>query len=148
MHVEFYVFEHANHQQTKTALCHLVETWYKNGWRIAILCASPQEMQLLDQLLWTFSDTSFIPHSVATTEHSMSSVRLYVDSSEIKDDLHIIVNLSTQALITVTASHCLVEIVFSDESVQQLARGRYKQYRDHGYQLKTIKMPLANIQSE
>jgi DNA polymerase III subunit chi len=143
MHIEFYVFERANQQEARIALCQLIETWYQNGWHIAILCASIQEIQLLDHLLWTFSDTSFIPHNIATDAELKSPVRLFLNSTDIKDEVPVIVNLSTQALTTLTPSHLLVEIVFSDETVQQLARGRYKQYRDHGYQLKTIKMPLV-----
>jgi DNA polymerase-3 subunit chi len=39
----------------------------------------------------------------------------------------------------------VIEIVFPDPVVQQLARTRYKQYRDQGHEINTIKVKANEI---
>ena len=142
MHVEFYVFEQANQQQAYIGLCQLIEKWYQAKLSVAVLCQTREELALLDQLLWTFNEQSFIPHAVLNTEEKLPPVLLCLDLSQLPDERNVVVNLSSMTLSTHKASRFLAEIVFSEQTVQQLARDRYKQYRDQGLQLKTIKIPL------
>jgi DNA polymerase-3 subunit chi len=145
MHVEFYVFEKANEQQVDVALCHLIEKWYHAQWSVAILCPSIQKAQKLDQLLWSFNDQSFIPHEVVSTADTKAPILLCLDLSTIPQSFDVILNLSETAITTIKPTQMLVEIVFSEHTMQQLARERYKQYRDQGYQLKTIKTPVSKV---
>jgi DNA polymerase-3 subunit chi len=48
-------------------LCRWVERFYEEGKRIQVLAGSSMAAQQLDQLLWTFSQSSFIPHRILTT---------------------------------------------------------------------------------
>jgi len=138
MHVEYYVFEKSNQQQAYLGLCQLIEKWYQEQLKIAILCSSTQDMQLLDQLLWTFNDQSFIPHAALAEQEPIAPVCLCLDSTTLPE-VDVIINLSNIALTSSKPARILVEIVFAEQSMQQLARERYKQYRELGYQLKTIR---------
>lgn len=48
----------------KSLLCRWVEHYYEQGLRAQVLTDSTLAAQSLDQLLWTFSQPSFIPHRI------------------------------------------------------------------------------------
>lgn len=43
-------------------VCALVERLYGEGRRVAVWCADAARAEVLDQYLWTFSQSSFVPH--------------------------------------------------------------------------------------
>lgn len=45
-------------------LCNVVEHFYEAGRKVLVVADSTLSAQHVDQLLWTFSDLSFIPHRV------------------------------------------------------------------------------------
>jgi DNA polymerase III subunit chi len=50
----------------RMALCQQVERFYEEGRRVVVVTDSTLAAQHLDQMLWTFSQPSFIPHRVVT----------------------------------------------------------------------------------
>lgn len=50
--------------EKRKVLCQWVERFYEEGRRILIITDSTQAAQLLDQMLWSFSQSSFIPHRI------------------------------------------------------------------------------------
>lgn len=145
MHVEFYVFENAQEQQINVALCHLVEKWYSERLTVAILCQSIQDAQKLDELLWSFNDQSFVPHELLTPAPTAAPVLLCHDLAALKQPMDVIINLSTSIITAIQPTQFIAEIVFPEQTMQQLARDHYKQYRDLGLQLKTIKTPVSKV---
>ena len=51
-----------NHTPFIKGLASLLETILKKGHKIHIICASKEELEMLDQNLWTHSSLSFLPH--------------------------------------------------------------------------------------
>lgn len=52
--------------EKRKVLCQWVERFYEEGRRIVIVTDSTQAAQHLDQMLWSFSQSSFIPHRILT----------------------------------------------------------------------------------
>jgi DNA polymerase III subunit chi len=50
--------------EQRDLLCRWVEKFYEEGARVQVIAGSTQAAQYLDQLLWTFSQPSFVPHGV------------------------------------------------------------------------------------
>ena len=50
----------------RMALCQQVERFYEKGRRVVVVTDSSLAAQHLDQMLWAFSQPSFIPHGVVT----------------------------------------------------------------------------------
>jgi len=50
--------------EKRKVLCQWVERFYEEGRRILIITDSTQAAQHLDQMLWSFSQSSFIPHRI------------------------------------------------------------------------------------
>lgn len=62
--VDFYQLSSASRQNRNIFLCKLIEKVYLRKHQLYIHCQDQQEAQLLDELLWTYRDTSFIPHNL------------------------------------------------------------------------------------
>jgi len=59
------LFYHLEHRPLDDVLPALVEKTVERGWRAVIQAGSPERVEALDQLLWTFKEGSFIPHGTA-----------------------------------------------------------------------------------
>ncbi len=64
----YFVETRANEQ--RSLLCRWVECLYEAGRRIQVIADSTISAQHLDQLLWTFSQASFVPHRIHTKDAS------------------------------------------------------------------------------
>ncbi|MFP5213574.1 MAG: DNA polymerase III subunit chi [Acidobacteriota bacterium] len=62
-HILYFVETKANEQ--RRLLCRWVERFYEEKKRVQIMADSTMAAQHLDQLLWTYSPGSFIPHRIA-----------------------------------------------------------------------------------
>jgi len=58
-------FYHLQGQPLEKVLPSIVEKSLGKGWRVAIQARSNERLDALDSLLWTYSDTSFLPHGRA-----------------------------------------------------------------------------------
>jgi len=62
--VDFYILSDETGTARALLACRLTEKAWKQGHRVYINTASPQQLADLDDLLWTFRAGSFIPHGV------------------------------------------------------------------------------------
>jgi DNA polymerase-3 subunit chi len=58
-------FYHLQRQPLERALPALVARTLARGWTAAIQAATPERLQALDDLLWTYDDSSFVAHGSA-----------------------------------------------------------------------------------
>ena len=57
------LFYHLERRALEDALPGLVEKTLERGWRALIKCESADRMQAIDNLLWTYSEQTFLPHA-------------------------------------------------------------------------------------
>lgn len=57
------LFYHLERRALEDALPGLVEKTLERGWRALIKCESADRMQTIDNLLWTYSEQTFLPHA-------------------------------------------------------------------------------------
>ncbi|MBB3770283.1 DNA polymerase-3 subunit chi [Angulomicrobium tetraedrale] len=55
-------FYHLQGRPMEAALPQLLEKCLERGWRCVVQAASPERVDALDQLLWSFDEASFLPH--------------------------------------------------------------------------------------
>ena len=92
------LFYHLEQQPLERVLPVLVERTLERGWRAVIQAGSPERLEAVDTLLWTWKEESFLPHGMArdgnaelqpvflTTEEANpngAGVRFLVDGAEI-----------------------------------------------------------------
>ena len=72
--VEFYILE--NDQSREMMACHLVEKAWQQQHRVHIHTESAAQAKKLDEMLWSFSDDSFIPHEIGSHNEKLATVSI------------------------------------------------------------------------
>jgi DNA polymerase-3 subunit chi len=93
-------FYHLDRQPLERVLPVIVAKTLERGWRAVLQATSPERLEALDLLLWTFSEESFIAHGTARDGHpelqavfltldednpNGAQARILVDGAEIAD---------------------------------------------------------------
>jgi len=111
--VDFYVLKSATPKQRWIFACRLAEKAYLSDLKVAILQDDVSNAKLLDDLLWTFNERSFVPHELCLDE---------------KFDL--LVNLTDRLPEGLDRFARVAEIMDADPARLRLGRERFKSYRD------------------
>ena len=139
--VDFYVLGSSGAAARQRFACRLAEKAYRQDNSVLIRVADSQTARLLDDLLWTFRDGSFVPHEITDTESqgSGSPIRIGVDgTAQIESDL--LINLTNNVPGDTSSFARVAEIVTSDEESKSLSRERFVAYRDAGHELESHKL--------
>lgn len=138
MRVDFYILHHHTITQQDYFLCQLVQKAYLRTHQLYIHTQHQQQAQHIDQLLWTFQDTSFIPHQLFIESEQKFDTILpiqigYKNKPGGIDD--ILINLSMEIPPFVNQFKRLIEIVPEDEQSKNIMRQHYRYYRNQNFQL-------------
>ena len=132
--VDFYVLEQPTPRALDLVVCRLAEKAFLQGHRVHVRCASAAHAEALDDLLWTFHDTSFVPHALLGTPEAQQ-VPVVVDAGDgeprAADD--VLINLHPDVAPFFSRFERVIETTGEDEAGRQAARARYRYYRDRGY---------------
>lgn len=104
--------------------------------RVTIMAPDEAVARELDKLMWAIPAIGFLPHCMNSDPLAAETPVLIARNSEmhLHDDL--LINLGVHPPISFSRFKRVVEIVsMSDHSDKQLARGRFRFYKDRGYQL-------------
>lgn len=140
--LEFHVLESTQHAAW-LHVCRLLAKFYQQNRQVYVYTQTDKEAEKLDALLWTFQDDAFIPHELFSKSTGLK-IQLGEQAAPLSQD-DVLINLNTALPPFYTQFKQVVEIVFSDPNVQQLARERYKQYRDHGLDITTHKIKANHL---
>lgn len=138
--VDFYVLETESAQKSWFFACGLVEKHYAAQQKIYLYTETPEEAARLDALLWTFKEESFLPHAIYQAGDA-NPPAIQIGYQEITPShQQVLINLCTTVPRFANQFEHIIEIVFTEPLVQQLARKRYRHYRDSGFTLNTHKL--------
>ncbi len=136
--VDFYILTAAaNHQGRARFACRLVEKAWQQGYRVFIHTCSGGEAQQIDDLLWTFRPESFVPHAIATDTGNADLPVLVGAGCEPALPLDLLVNLGDVVPTYYHRFDRLAEIVEPTEEQREIARSRYRHYREQGCSLRS-----------
>lgn len=132
--VDFYLLAAADPRARLTTACRLAEKACDQGLRVAVRTASPSETAEVDELLWTFSDRSFVPHAVWPAEPAVAEQTPVLIASGALPDSHcdVLINLASEGPAEPTRFARICEIVGSDEDLKRRARVRWRSYSEAG----------------
>ena len=143
--VDFYVLKSTAPKERRTFACRLAEKAYLRNMSVVILGASAEEAKAMDELLWTFSDGSFVPHRYlegAQPEAVPEPVRLTADL-EGAGGADLLVNLSDRLPLDLARYARIAEIIDADPERRRLGRERFKSYRERKLALETHQLDDA-----
>ena len=132
--VDFYPLGGPDRRARLVTACRLAEKAYDQGLRVAVRTASAAETAEFDELLWTFSDRSFVPHVVWPTEPDVVAATPVVVGSANLPATHrdVLINLAPDAPADFSAYARICEVVGGDEDARKAGRLRWRTYRDAG----------------
>jgi len=132
--VDFYLLGGGEPRDRLRTACRLAEKAYEQGLAVTLRAASPGEAVELDELLWTFSDRSFVPHAVWPLDAELAAESpVLVTGGELPPSHRdVLVNLAADLPDAVPGYGRILEIVAADEESKSLARARWRRYREAG----------------
>lgn len=137
--VDFYLLSDSGSGARLRTACRLAEKAYDQGLRVLVRAPDAAESAELDELMWTFSDRSFIPHCIWPQDRAVAGRTPVLIANGSGPDTHrdVLVNLGSDPPDGYTDYGRVLEIVGADEESRRQARGRWRTYRDGGARLES-----------
>jgi DNA polymerase-3 subunit chi len=134
--IDFYILNETPAEYLRT-VCRLIDKAFQQKHQVYVQANSSQEAKVLDDLLWTFRDDSFIPHDILE-KNAPATVPIQIGFDIIpKHHKDILLNLSPEAPEFFTQFKRVLEIVPNDDGARKISRKKFKLYRDKSCELKT-----------
>jgi len=131
--IDFY-FHVENKLQTA---CSLSAKAYARGMRVLAFCPNAEASGKFSRLLWSTPAVSFVPHCAPDDPLAdVTPVIVDHDGSSLLHD-QVLINLRDEWPPFFSRFQRLIEIVSLDEEDRRTARGRFKFYRDRGYEIQS-----------
>ena len=138
--VDFYIIKDRNPDARLTVACRIAEKAMQKQHQVLINTASKAESKRLDELLWTFSQGSFVPHRVIEADADQSgpeTVLIGCGTEPAGETWDLLINLASDVPEFFSRYQRVAELVDGDEQRRQEGRERFRYYRDRGYELNT-----------
>ena len=145
--IDFYIIEEGSAQATETFICRLTEKAWSQNNAVYIHTLDEQHAIKYDELLWTFNENSFVPHTLLQDETDQSNTHNVLIGHQVAEQnpitFHdVLINLNHDAPSFFSQFERVAEIITTDEISINKGRERYQFYRDRGYALETHKLSL------
>jgi len=89
----------------------------------------------MDERLWTFQDTAFLPHALQDDPLAAEAAVLIGERDPGSDHSDVLINLATTMPAFFTRFDRVLEVVDEDATVRAEGRLRYRHYQERGYPL-------------
>ena len=120
--------------QIDKSICQIASFYYKKKLKILIIGEDKSQIDILNDLLWTFEQISFIPHSFESEYESTPIVLCMIDNLQSILDRYkfdVLFNLSRNKINLDTFARYFIEIVTSAEKQKLNARDKYTYYKEN-----------------
>lgn len=141
--VEFHILSGSDVTALERYVCGRLSEWVAAGRTVCVAAEDSSAAERLDNLLWTFSEQSFVPHELATRREDvpgkppLPAVLITVGHLAAAD---ILVNLSVGVPTGFEAFAQVVEFVDAEPSRRDAGRRRFVVYRERGFPPETLKV--------
>ena len=138
--IDFYILTGDAHASREQFTCRLAEKVYLLGQRAYIHTESAEHSAMLDQLLWSYKQNSFVPHAIEDETPDPEAAVLIGHGSNTENHHHaqnreLLINLASEIPLFFSSFKRVVEVINNDEQTKQCGRDHYRFYRDRGYTL-------------
>lgn len=136
--MDFYILAGTGEPSRHNFACRLAEKAYRLQHTVHIHTANRQQAEVLDALLWTFRDGSFVPHELlgVAASRTEAPVTIGFEESDIGNQ-DLLINLTDEIPPNAASFPRVAELVTSDEESRQRSRKRFVHYRELGAKLET-----------
>jgi DNA polymerase-3 subunit chi len=138
--VDFYIVDEGSREASLTLACRIAEKAVLKDHEVLINAASDTDCRRLDQLLWTFSQGSFLPHRLLSDAAGPGEGEpvLIGSGQEPRDGAwDLLINLAADVPGFFSRFNRVAELVAAEEDSRAAGRERFRYYRERGYELRT-----------
>ena len=114
-------------------VCELARRALESGQRVLILARSLEQAEQLDEKLWGFDESAFVPHQIAGDEDDAITPVLIVPPGMPTPDRALVINLRDE--IAPGTFERVLEVVPDDETQRTGSRDRWKTYKAAGVEV-------------
>ena len=137
--VDFYILGKAGLTSKLKYACRIAEQAYSESLTVYMLTPDDQHNQELDTLLWTFSQGSFVPHTIANSarrnwDHFPVQLGSDPDNGEGAD---LLISLIADIPRNYSRFGGIAELITDDPAEKSSGRNRFRYYREHGIEPNT-----------
>jgi DNA polymerase-3 subunit chi len=135
--VTFYVLDDADGRARGSWACRLIEKAWQLDNRVLVRLDSAEEARDLDELLWRFSDRSFVPHELCPPAGADDAPVLLMTGDEPPAAADVLVNLGSAVPAWYDRFGRIAELIGGDEAARRAGRERFRFYREQGLEPET-----------
>ena len=141
----FYIIEPSSPQAKRPGflryLIFLVSHFSRQGAKIYLNCENKHEAELLAEYFWQVDTEQFLAHNLVG-EGPKYGTHIEIGYQDVNPSWNrqLVINLANNKTTFANKFAEVVDFVACEEKAKQLARERYKIYRQAGYQLQTIEI--------
>lgn len=131
--IDFYLLPNDGSLTVQTAVGRIAEKALSRGHQIFVQVQDEQRARLLQESLWTFRATSFLPHAIMGSEDGEPLVIGWEEPPLAQQD--VLINTAGTVPGYFARFGRLAEIVDADDATLAASRNAWRFYRDRGYPL-------------
>lgn len=136
--VDFYILPAESDHERQQFACRLTEKAFKLGHKVYIHSRDAEQAAAMNQLLWSFRNSSFVPHALSANADEEPVIIGFEAPPE--NFSEVMINLSHQVPSFFSRFERVTEVVVTDPAVTEATRENYRFYRDRGYPLQNHDM--------
>ncbi len=137
MRVDFYLLTNSEPQAAWLVACRLLEKAYLRNHRVFVYCDHQEDARLLDELLWTYKEDSFIPHNLQGEGPEPPPAVQIGFGPEPRGFNDILINMARTIPPFHSRFRRIIEIVGNQDDAKAISRDHYREYRTKGFELNT-----------
>ncbi|MCZ4295739.1 DNA polymerase III subunit chi [Vibrio sinaloensis] len=141
----FYLIAEQSHQATPDGfeeyILFLTSHFAKQGAKVYLNCNNKSHAEQLAELFWQVDSSEFMAHNlVGEGPRYATNIEIGYQGVKPSWNRQLVINLAENETTFANKFAEVVDFVPCEEKAKQLARERYKIYRQAGYQLQTIEI--------
>ena len=136
---DFYLIDKPRFRDDPLLLvCELAKKAFERGQPTLILARSLEQAEQLDEKLWEFDETAFVPHQIAGDDDDAITPVLIAPPGAQTPDRALVINLRDECAPGLFER--VLEVVPADEAQRAGSRQRWKTYQHAGFEVKKFDM--------
>lgn len=135
--IDFYIIQETEKNLVFRFVCHFIEKAYAKHPSVYVHLDHLSDVHLLNELLWTFHDISFIPHSIVGNKEN-APIQLGYQQKP-KNITDILINLSSTIPDFYSEFNHIIEIVPEIEDWKKNSRLKFQTYKQNKHEIQTHK---------
>lgn len=132
--IDFYKLGSQNRASVNRFCCQLAHKVFKMGNPVFVRTKDPAESRLMDDLMWTYSDNSFLPHAILD-DSTENDTPVIIGHDAMQASAFLLINLSDEIPEQIENFARVAEIINEAPQTLQSGRRRYSAYQQANYPL-------------